>query len=123
MYDKQKKMQEKQKDVKHLLEEIWYFYPDDTVCEIFSKEAKGGAQLVANQSKEDLEGLTWSKDNGDHSAIMKSDAGEIRSLNKCIAYLKLKGYFPSEAKKLRHNTITIESWDNFACDPDSAKLL
>ena len=34
----------------------------------------------------------------------------------------LKVDFPSEARNLRHNKVTCESWDIFTCDSDSTKL-
>ena len=105
--NRQKKREENKKDVKHLLEEICDSDPDDTLYKIFSRESKGGTQFVTNLSEEDLEGIWWWEDNDDLSTLMKSDVGKIHSLENWIAYLSLKGDFPSEEKKLRHYTITL----------------
>ena len=35
----------------------------------------------------------------------------------------VKGYFTSEARKLRCNTITLDDWENFVRHPNSKRLL
>ena len=76
-----------------------------------------------NLSKGDLEDIRWREDNGNLSPLMKIYTGKIRILKNYVAYLNLKGDFPSEGNELRHKTITLQSWNNFTRDPESTKLL
>ena len=53
----QKRRTETQEDIKHLLEEIQDFDPDETFYKIFSREAKKGIQDVIDMSKDELKEL------------------------------------------------------------------
>ena len=43
-----------QEDIKHLLEEVWNYAPQDTFYKIFKKEANKGINIIVNLEKDDL---------------------------------------------------------------------
>lgn len=51
-----------QEDIKHLLEEVWNYYPQDAFYKIFKREAKKGINMIVNLEKDDLEKLSWKED-------------------------------------------------------------
>ena len=51
-----------QEDIKHLLEEVWDYDPQDTFYKIFKREARKGALIIINLEKEDLEKIFWKDD-------------------------------------------------------------
>ena len=50
---RKKRRDENQENVKHVLDEIWDSDPDDILCKIFSRDARGGIKSTMNLSKED----------------------------------------------------------------------
>ena len=78
---------------------------------------------MIEMSKGELREMKWRENNGDLAELMTSEVNKIRSLNNCVNYLMVKGYFPSEAIKLTCNTITLDDWENFFCYPNSITLL
>ena len=121
--NRQKRRLEKQEDIKNLLEEIWWYHPDETFCEIFSRQDKNGIPHITNRSKEELENLKWKKDNGVISKLETFEAGIIRSLSNHITCLTETLDFLSEASNLRCNTVMHEDLEYFMRDPDSTRML
>ena len=109
--NREKRRAENQEDIKHLLEEIWDYDPDNTFYKIFSREANTGILCIINRPKEDFMNLKWEEDNGDVSELMTFEVGMIHILDKYVVYLKTKGCFLSEANNMRCNTITFEDWN------------
>ena len=60
--------------------------------------------------------MEWN--NGDLSELITSGVGKVYILKNYGTYLKVKWYFPSKARELRHNNITLEDWEDFMRDPD-----
>ena len=94
-------------DVKHVLEKLWNFDPDETFHKTFSREDGKGAQGVLYFTKEDLEKLTWREDNDDITNNMPNEVVKTRNLKNYKVHL-MTGKFPSESIKFRHNAITLD---------------
>ena len=103
---REKRRVETKEDIRHLLEEIYDFDPEETFYKIFSKQAIKGIQDSMNLSKEELKNHTWIEDNSDFSKLEPSKAGKVRSLKNCNAYQESNGDFPSDPRDLRFNSIT-----------------
>ena len=56
---REKRRAETKEDIKHLLEEVWDFRPEENFYKIFSRVATKGIQDAINLNKEQLENLTW----------------------------------------------------------------
>ena len=52
-----------------------------------------------------------------------SEVDKIRSLDRYNEYRKVKGDWPSYARYLRHNEISIDDWEHFIRDPTSTRML
>ena len=89
--NRDKRSAENQEDIKHILEEVWDFDPDETFYKIFSRESKKGAQSVIDMSKEELKDLNLRENDDNLSEFMTSEACKVRSLNKYVTYIKVKG--------------------------------
>ena len=59
-------------------------------------------------SIEEIKELNWREENVDLSELMATEVGKIQSLKDRISHIMARGKFPSKARKLRHNTITLE---------------
>ena len=64
-------------DIKHLLEDVWDYDPEDTFYKTFKKEARKGINMIVNLEKEDLEKLSW-KENDLVDHLTKGEVGLIR---------------------------------------------
>ena len=69
-----------------------------------------------------LKGLNGEKI-GHISELMTSEVDKVRSLKNCITCLKIKGDFSSEARELRHKTITLDHWEDFVSDLTITRIL
>ena len=85
-----------QEDIKHLLEEVWNYEPEDIFYKIFKREASKGINMIVNLEKEDLEKLSW-KENDLVDHLTKGEVGLIRIVEHCKNHLISTGQFPSEA--------------------------
>ena len=94
-----------QEDIKHLLEEVWDYSPEDTFYKIFKREVRKGINMIVNLEKEDLEKLSW-KENDLVDHLMKGEVGLIRMVEYYKNHLISTGQFPSKALTFRYNTIT-----------------
>ena len=96
--NREKKRIDNQEEIKHLLEEIWYFYLDETFYKILSREAKKVIQDIIDMTKEGLKELSWRKNNGDLSELITIEVGKVRSLRNYNTCLNFKGNLPFEAR-------------------------
>ena len=111
-----------QENIKHLLDEVWDYDPEDAFCKIFKRESRKGMNVIANLEKEDLEKLSW-KENDLVDQLTKGEVGIIRMVAHYKNYLISTGQFPPEASTFRCNTISQESLFNFVDHPNAKKLL
>ena len=58
-HNSEKRRADNQEDIKHLLEEVSDFDPDETFCKIFSIGSKKGVKDVIDMSKEELKKIKW----------------------------------------------------------------
>ena len=110
-------------DVKHILEEVWDFSPEECFYKIFKRETSKGIQDILDLSKDDLRALEWVDNKGDIVNLSASEVGKIRSLARYNDYRQAKGNWPLDAKDLRYNDISIDDWENFIRDPTSTRML
>ena len=105
---REKRRAETKEDIKHLLEEVCDFSPEDDFYTIFSRAVTIGIQDAINLTKEQLENLTWKENNGDVTKIEPSEVDKVLSLKNYNAYREAKGNFTSDPRDLLFNNITIE---------------
>ena len=74
-------------------------------------------------SKEEIRELKRREKNVDLAELMASELSKIHSLKNLIVYLMVKGDFPSEERKLRCKTITLDDWENFIRYPHNTRFL
>ena len=100
--------------MKHVIEELWDFNPDETFHNTFSIDSEKGAHVVLDLTKEDMEKLTWREESGDLTNPWPHGVGKIRSLNVCKVNLTAIRKLTSEARKFRHNNkVILDDRENF----------
>ena len=119
----EKRRIESKEDIKHILEEILDFVPDEMFYKVFSRKARHGIQHITNMSKEYLAKLEWKEDSGDVSKLEQFEVGILLSLNNYFTHLKVKGNFPSDPRDLRHNNITLDDWEDSISNPISTRII
>jgi hypothetical protein len=120
---REKRRVENKEDIKHFLEEVLDLLPDETFYKKFSRDASKEIQDVLNQTKDELKNLTWKDINGDVIKLTQSEVSKIRSLDNYNAYRKANGNWPSNARDLRCNNITIDDWEDFIKDSVSTRTM
>ena len=120
---REKRRADIKEDVKHLLEEVWDFFPEESFYKIFTKYSLKGMSDIINLPKEDLKLLKCKDDNGDDVYLTPSEVGRIRSLSNYDTYRQSKGDWPAGASELRYNTISIDDWEDFIHNPTSTRML
>ena len=109
-----------EEDVKHVLEELWSYEPEDVFYKVFKREAKtGGVDNVLALPKKDILELSY-RDNATSTAIHLSllDASKIRMLLFYQNHLHEQGLCPDDGS-FRHTSITFEDYETFRKHPDN----
>ena len=94
-----------EEDVKHVLEELWDFKPDDIFHKIVSREAKRGMITIFYLTRDELLNLAWKEDDGSIHPIMPNEACKIIMLLNYERRLKETGKV-SSFFEFRHTSIT-----------------
>ena len=111
-----------EEDIKHVLEELWDFKPEDIFYKIVSREARKGIGGFFYLTKDELLSLTWKDDDGSAHPITPNEACKIIMLLNYERHLKETGKV-SSFRKFRLTSITRISWDVFVSHPDQQKLV
>ena len=108
-------------DVKHVLEELWGYEPEDAFYKVFKRESKtGGVEDILALSKKDILELSC-RDDKTSTAIhlSQADASKVRMLLFYQNYLQEQGLFPDDGS-FRCTSITLEDCEIFRKDLESA---
>ena len=109
-----------EEDVKHVLEELWDYEPEDVFYKIFKREAKtGGVDDVLALPKKNILELSY-RDNATSTAIHPSllDASRIRMFLFYLNHLHEQGLYPDDGS-FRYTSITFEDYETFRKHPDN----
>ena len=87
-------------DVKHVLEELWAYEPEDVFYKVFKRELKtGGVEDILALSKKDILDLSCRDDTTSTPTpvhLSQADASKVRMLKFYQNYLHEQGLYPDD---------------------------